>query len=149
MAEQLMTLAKTGITRLPEKEIQDLNSVVIRHRHGIEVLNLNKGSPLCFLPLDAKHSTLADVNGDESIDLVKLHVYQENSKSECFLVVSDALVTSSVLFNSSVCHSSRDEDFLGEFNELKLASSVEVVTQLSVKRYPSKIIGNGDRLWDR
>lgn len=115
MAEQLMALAKSGISSVPEKASQDLNAVVIRNSHGIEVLDLDKGSPVCSLPLNAKQSTLADVNGDENIDLVKLHVYQENGKPDCFLVVSDALVTSSVLFNSSVCHPSQVVDMIGGF----------------------------------
>ena len=117
MAEQLMALAKTGITSSPKEDTQDLNAVLIRHRHGIEVLSINKGSPLCSLPFDAKHSTLADVNGDESIDLVKLHVYRENSKSDCFLVASDALSTSSVLFNSSVCQPTPFVGLIGEFGD--------------------------------
>ena len=112
-----MALAKTGISTLPEKEIADFNSVVIRHSRGIEVLDLAKGSPVCSLPLDSRFSTLADVNGDESIDLIKLHVVQENWKSDCFLVMSDALVTSSVLFNSSVCRPSEIVNLLGEFGD--------------------------------
>ena len=115
IAEQLMTLAKSGISTSPKQKSENLNSVVIRHCRGMEVLNLDKGSPVCSLPLDSRHSTLADVNADGHVDLVKLNVVQENSKSECFLVASDALVSSSVLFNSSACHPSRVGNILGEF----------------------------------
>ena len=123
MAEQLMALAKSGISTAPEKATQDLNAVVIRNSHGIEVLDLDKGSPVCSLPLNAKQSTLADVNGDEIIDFIKLHVYEENGKSDCLLVVSDALVTSSVLFNSSVCHPSQVVDMIGRFTGTKYCTT--------------------------
>ena len=113
MAEQLMALAKSGISTAPEIAIQNLNAVIFRNSHGIEVLDLGKGSPVCSLPLNAKQSTLADVNGDEIIDLVKLNVHEESGKSDCFLVTSDALVTSSVLFNSSVCHRPQVVDMIG------------------------------------
>ena len=116
IAEQLMALAKSGISSSPPKqEHKDLNSVVIRHSRGVEVLNLGKGSPVCSLPLDSRQSTLADVNGDGDIDLVKVNGVRDNPKSDCFLVARDALVTSSVLFNSSITHSSQIGNFLGEF----------------------------------
>ena len=118
--EQLMVLAKTGFPKSsPEIKTRDLNAVVIRHSRGVEVLDLSRGNPICSLPLDVKHSTLGDVNGDENIDLARFRVYEEDSKTRCFLVASNAFVTSSVLFNSSVCSPSQAVDFFGKLNLYK------------------------------
>lgn len=107
--EQLEALFKT--TKLPkvsdEKDEDNSNVVVLRHKHAIEVLNLDNGSPVCTLPLDGTmRSAVGDVVGDEVIERVNTYVYQglPGSAPTCFVVVSDASVRSSVHFNSSVCH---------------------------------------------
>lgn len=106
-----------------ESPIRDPNSVVIKHSRGIDVLDLDKGRPVCSLPLDSKFSTLADVNDDGSVDVVRLHVVEENSKLECFLVACDALRTSSVLFNSSVCSPTHFASFMqGKFGKCGMSN---------------------------
>ncbi|XP_046842651.1 uncharacterized protein LOC124436731 isoform X2 [Xenia sp. Carnegie-2017] len=112
--EVFMSFVGNGGTIENKTASSELNSVVIKHSRGIDVLNLENGEPLSSLQFDSKFSTFADVNGDETIDLIKFYSQDENDKHDCFLVVSDANTKSSILFNSSVCYPSSFIDFFAE-----------------------------------
>ena len=120
--EQLQALFKTAkIPRVTDgKDGGDSNVVVLRHKHAIEVLKLENGSPVCALPLDGTtRSAVGDLIGDEVVERVKTYVFQgvPSSSPTCFIVASDASLRSSIHFNSSVCHPSSIYSYFDEEDE--------------------------------
>ncbi|XP_031555999.1 uncharacterized protein LOC116292784 [Actinia tenebrosa] len=86
-----------------EKDVQH-NSIVVHNQHGVEVLKLDSGRPICRYTIPKESVSLGDINEDGHVDHVTTHFESRddfpNSVPSCTAVVSSQ---SRTLFTGSIC----------------------------------------------
>lgn len=86
------------------KQTTSNNAVTIHHKHGIEVLHLQTGRPLCRYDVQKEGVTVGDVNNDDVIDHVTSRFQSREESMNGLSCAASVTSQSRVLFEGNICH---------------------------------------------